>query len=180
MMLVGTRFEVDGRRAEALLRTLPPVMHLQAAEDHAALRWSIARMMAEMRENRPGASLAAHHLAHLMLLQALRLHLSRQVGDQMGWFYALKDPHVSIAIEAIHRDPAHRRTLSELAAKVGLSRSIFAQRFRERVGDTPIAYLTRWRMMLAAERLSGSRDTLSKIARSAISPRMRSIPHSGE
>jgi len=164
MFLAGTRFEVDGRKAQALLGALPPVVHLEAAEDQAALRWSIERMMVEMRESKPGASLAAHHLAHMMLLQALRLFLSREAGDQVGWFYALSDPQLSTAIGAMHADPAHRWTLGELAARAGMSRSIFAQRFRQKVGETPIAYLTRWRMMLAGERLANGRDPLAQTA----------------
>lgn len=165
VFLAGTRFEVDGRKAQALLGMLPPIVHLEAAEDQAALRWSIERMMVEMRESKPGASLAAHHLAHMMLLQALRLYLSRQAGDQVGWFYALADPHLSTAIGAMHANPAHRWTLGELAARAGMSRSIFAQRFREKVGETPIAYLTRWRMMLAGERLANGRNPLAQTAR---------------
>ncbi len=164
LFLAGTRFEVDGRKARALLGALPPVVHLDAAEEQAALRWSIERMMVEVREGRPGASLATHHLAHMMLLQALRLYLSRQAGDQVGWFYALADPRLSAAIGAMHADPAHRWTLGELAGRAGLSRSVFTQRFREKVGETPIAYLTRWRMMLAGERLATSREPLAQTA----------------
>ena len=165
-MLVGNRFEVDGRKAQALLGALAPVVHLQAAEDQATLRWSIERMMAEVREDRPGMSLVAHHLAHLMLLQALRLHLSQETGGQVGWFYALADPQVSVAMAALHADPARRWTLGELASRAAMSRSVFARRFRERVGETPIAYLTRWRMMLAAERLAEGRLALAEAARS--------------
>jgi AraC-like DNA-binding protein len=160
----GTRFEVDTRKAGALLGTLPPLIHLHQAEDRAAIRWCIQQMMAEMRSGRPGGALAARHLAHLMLLQAFRLHLSRQADDRVGLLYALADPHLGKAIEAVHLDPAHRWTLAELAARAGLSRSIFAQRFRERVGETPIDYLTQWRMMLAKDRLEGGRETLGTIA----------------
>ena len=166
IFLAGTRFEVNGRKAQALLGALPAIVHLEAAEDQVALRWSIERMMVEMRESKPGASLAAHHLAHMMLLQALRLYLCRQEGDQVGWFYALADPQLSAAIGAMHADPAHRWTLGELASQAGMSRSVFAQRFRQRVGETPIAYLTRWRMMLAGERLANGRGPLAQTARS--------------
>ena len=166
VFLAGTRFEVNGRKAQALLGALPPIVHLEAAEDQAALRWSIERMMVEMRETKPGASLAAHHLAHMMLLQALRLYLARQSGGQVGWFYALADPQLSATIGAMHADPAHRWTLGLLASQAGMSRSIFAQRFREKVGETPIAYLTRWRMMLAGERLASGRESLAQTARS--------------
>ena len=166
MFLAGTRFEVDGRKARALLGALPAIVHLDAAEDQAAPRWSIERMMVEMRESRSGASLAAHHLAHMMLLQALRLYLSRQPGDQVGWFYALAAPQLSAAIGAMHADPAHRWTLDVLAGRAGLSRSTLAQRFREKVGETPIAYRTRWRMMLAGERLANGCEPLARTARS--------------
>jgi len=161
---VGTRFEVDVRKAGALLGMLPPLIHLHEADDRAAMRWCISQMMTEMREGRPGGALAARHLAHLMLLQAFRLHLSRRAGDRVGLLYALADPHVGKAIEAIHDDPAHRWTLAELAGRAGLSRSIFAQRFRERVGETPIGYLAQWRMMLAKDRLTNGQDPLGKIA----------------
>ena len=167
VMLLGSRFEVNGRNADALLGTLPPIVHLLADEDQGTLRWSIERMMAEMHDGKPGASLVAHHLAHLMLLQALRLYLSRQTGEQVGWFYALADPQLVKVIEAMHADPAHRWTLGTLAVKAGMSRSIFARRFRDRVGQTPMAYLIRWRMLLATERLVCSREPLLEIARSS-------------
>lgn len=165
-MLAGTRFEVDGRKAEALLGALPPVVYLGAAEDQSTLRWCIEQMMAEMQGSRPGGSLAAHHLAHLMLLQAFRLHLSRQAGDRVGLLYALADPQLRKVIEAVHADPAHRWTLEEMANSAAMSRSVFAQHFREKVGETPIVYLTRWRMMLAAERLVDGQETLANIASS--------------
>jgi AraC-like DNA-binding protein len=162
---IGTRFEVDSRKAGALLGTLPTLIHLHEAEDRDALRWCIAQMMTEMRAGRPGGTLAARHLAHLMLLQAFRLHLARQASDRVGLLYAMADPQLGRAIEAMHANPAHRWTLAELAIHAGLSRSLFAQRFRERVGETPIGYLARWRMMLARERLMAGRESLATIAK---------------
>ena len=162
--LVGSRFGIDGRHAEVLLRTLPPIVHIEAQSDQAALRWSIERMMEELREDRPGAALVAQHLAHMMLVQALRLHLSAQPDGRVGWFFALADPKMSAAIGAMHAAPSHRWTLEELAVRAGMSRSVFAQRFRETVGETPIAYLTRWRMMLAGDRLINTRDPLIQTA----------------
>ena len=162
---IGTRFEVDSRKAGALLGMLPTLIHLHEAEDRDALRWCITQMMTEMRAGRPGGTLAARHLAHLMLLQAFRLHLARQASDRVGLLYALADPQLGKAIEAMHADPAHRWTLAELANRAGLSRSIFAQRFRERIGETPIGYLTRWRMMLARDRLTAGREPLGTVAR---------------
>jgi AraC-like DNA-binding protein len=165
VLLAGSRFEVSGRHADVLLRTLPPVIHLKAAGDQVALRWSIELMMQELREAKPGASLVAQHLAHIMLAQALRLHLSQQSGAEIGWFAGLADPQVGAAIGAIHADPGHGWTLEELAARAGMSRTVFARRFREKTGETPVAYLTRWRMMLAAERLVAGSETLARVAR---------------
>lgn len=164
VFLVGSRFEVNSRHAEVLLRTLPPLMRVKTSGDRARLRWSIELMMEELREARPGSSLVAQQLAHMMLVQALRLYLAERSHDDVGWFTALADPHLGAALGAIHADPAFPWTVQGLAARVGMSRSTFAERFRARVGETPIAYLTRWRMMLAAEKLVHGDDTLARIA----------------
>lgn len=164
VFLTGSRFDVRGRHAEVLLRTLPAVVHLKAAADQAALRWSIHMMTEELRERRPASSLIAQHLAQMMLAQALRLHLSEHTGAGAGWFAGLSDPPIGLAIGAMHADPAHDWTVAELAARVAMSRTAFARRFRDRSGETPIAYLTRWRMMLAAEKLSAGREPLANIA----------------
>ncbi|MEK6347356.1 MAG: AraC family transcriptional regulator [Burkholderia sp.] len=161
---VGTRFEVDAREAGSLLGALPPLIHLHRAEDRAAMHWCIQQMMTEMQPGRLGGALAAQHLAHFILLQAFRLHVSRQANERVGLLYALADPHVGKAIEAMHAAPARRWTIAELAERVGLSRSVFAQRFRERVGETPIAYLTHWRMRLAKHKLRNGRETLVQIS----------------
>lgn len=164
VFLIGSRFEVNGYHAEVLLRTLPPLIRVETSRDQAKLRWSIEMMMEELREVRPGSSLIAQQLSHMMLVQALRLYLAEHSGSSIGWFAALADPQLSAAIGAMHADPSFPWTLLELAARAGMSRSIFARRFRERVGETPISYLTRWRMTLAAEKLMQGRDTLARIA----------------
>ena len=74
--LVGSRFAVSGNHAGILLGLLPPIVHIRKESDQAALRWSVERMMQELRERQAGADLVAQHLAHMMLVQALRLHLS--------------------------------------------------------------------------------------------------------
>ncbi len=122
-------------------------------------------MMTEMRAGRPGGTLAARYLTHLMLLQTFRLHLARRASDRVGLLYALADPQLGRAIEAMHAYPAHLWTLAELADRAGLSRSIFAQRFHERIGETPIGYLTRWCMMLARDKLTVGREPLGTIAK---------------
>jgi AraC-like DNA-binding protein len=100
----------------------------------------------------------------MMLVQALRLHLAEGSRGGVGWLFALADKQMSAAISAIHADPAHRWTLQELAERVGMSRSTFALRFKQTVGASPMDYLTRWRMLLAGDRLANSSDPISAVA----------------
>lgn len=161
--LVSTRFTLDGAHAGILLGMLPPIVHIRNAPEQAALRWSVERMMQEMREPRPGGFLVIQHHAHMVLLQALRLHLSEMQGG-IGWLFALGDRQMGAAIGAMHEDPARRWTLAELATLAGMSRSSFALRFKETVGSSPMDYLARWRMLLAGDRLMHSGDPVSTIA----------------
>lgn len=162
--VVCSRFTVSGKHADLLLGLLPSVVHLRKASDQAALRWSVERMMHELREEQPGGILIAQDLAHMMLVYALRAHLSQGLGQGTGWFFALADKQLSLAITAMHADPARRWTLRELGEKAGMSRSVFALRFKEVVGETPMQYLARWRMLLACHRLERDGDPVSKIA----------------
>jgi AraC-like DNA-binding protein len=163
---VGSHFAFTGIHARTLLNELPHIVHLRSESDKAELRWSLERMMQELREQRPGASLVAQQLATAMLVQALRLHLAEGFNNRTGWLIALVDDKMKAAITSMHNDPAHRWTLQELAARSGMSRSIFALKFKATVGTSPMEYLTRWRMLLAGDRLTSSADPISAISRS--------------
>jgi AraC-like DNA-binding protein len=163
--MAGGFFAFTGSHAEMLLQSLPPIVHIRREADKAAMRWSLERMREELRDPQPGGSLIAQQLAYTMLIQALRLHLADASANR-GWLSALSDKHMSLAIASMHGDPGHPWTLQSLAERVGMSRSVFALRFREIVGATPMEYLTRWRMLLAAERLKSSSEGLSAIAQS--------------
>ncbi|QTP57795.1 AraC family transcriptional regulator [Billgrantia antri] len=162
--LVGSRFGVTGRNSTSLLRMLPPIVHIRKASDQSALIWSVERMRQELREQRPGGSLTAQHLAHMMLIQALRLHLEEGLNEGVGWFFALADKQLSAAIAAIHADPAYRWTLQVLAERAGMSRSSFALKFKAAVGETAMDYVSRWRMMLASDRFENTKDSVSTVA----------------
>lgn len=161
--LAGGHFALAGGHARMLLDTLPPIVHIQKESDKAAMRWSLERMAEELREPQPGGSLIAQQLAYMMLIQALRLHLS-DPANGAGWLFALSDPHMAAAITAMHDAPGQPWTLQQLAARVGMSRSVFAERFKATVGATPMEYLTRWRMLRAGDRLRNSGDSLAEIA----------------
>ncbi|ARQ13778.1 AraC family transcriptional regulator protein (plasmid) [Rhizobium etli] len=166
VLLVGSRFEIDGCYAEFMLKDLPPIIRVDTSSDKAKLRLYLDLMMAELKEMKPGAISVAQNLSHMILAQALRLHLQTANEREVGWFAALLDPRIGKAMEAMHSEPSRSWSLKALADKVGMSRSSFAAHFRRRVGETPMSYLTRWRMVCAAERLSLGREAIAQIATS--------------
>lgn len=161
---VGGGFGFCERSAELLLAVLPPLVHIRAEADKAGLRWFIERMMRELREPRPGSSLIAEHLAQTLLIEALRLHLAERSGKSTGWLFALADRRMHDVITAMHGDPARKWTLASLAGLAGMSRSSFAVRFKEKVGESAMDYLTRWRMMIAADLLSNAGASIAIVA----------------
>jgi AraC-like DNA-binding protein len=162
--MAGGPFALTGGPADMLLGALPPIVHIRREADRAAMRWSLERMREELSDPQPGGALIAQQLAYTMLIQALRLHLAD--AGSAGWLAGLADEQMSVAIASMHGEPGRAWTLQALAGRVGMSRSVFALRFREIVGVTPMEYLTRWRMLLAADRLTSSGDGLSAIAQS--------------
>jgi len=144
---------------------LPPIVHIRNKAEQEALRWAVKRMMQELRERQPGGFLVAQHLAHMMLVQALRLHMHSGIhAGGVGWLFALADKQVGAALSSMHERPAHHWTLQELAERAGMSRSSFALKFRATVGAPPLEYLTRWRMLLAGDKLANSQDPVASIA----------------
>ncbi len=162
--LVGSYFTLDGRHAAMLLGMLPPIVHIRQEAEKAALRWSVERMTQELRDRQPGGALVTEHLAHMMLVQALRVHLADSENGGVGWLFALADKQIGAAIDAMHLDPGHRWTLKALAECSGTSRSVFAVKFKRMVGQSPMEYLSKWRMMLAGDRLLSTGDPISVIA----------------
>ena len=160
----GGYFDLGGHHAEVLLEMLPPIVHIRGDAQKATMRWALERLRDELREPRPGGSLIARQLAYTMLVEALRLHLVDPAHRGVGWLFALADKQMNAAISSMHADPAHPWTVKELAERAAMSRSVFALRFKETVGSTPIEYLTRWRMLLASQRLETTSDSISEIA----------------
>ncbi|MCJ2144502.1 AraC family transcriptional regulator [Methylobacterium sp. E-066] len=161
--LVGGRFFFAGDAAGLLFDALPAIVPIRDASNQAAiLRWALDQLAAELRQGAPGGALMADHLAQIMLLQVLRLWLASE--RPTGWLGALADPRLARALTALHAEPARRWTLAELAACAGMSRTTFAERFSAVVGQTPLAYLTGWRMQRAADRLRRSDTSVAEIA----------------
>ena len=163
-VLAGGHFLLDGNPADLLLGCLPSIVHLHSEEEKSAMRWSLERMREELRNQKLGSFLVVQQLAYTMLVQALRVHLSEASRKKVGWLYAISDPQLKTAIMSIHDDPASTWSVKKLAQKAGMSRSIFALKFKERVGESPMQYLTRWRMLLAGDRLLSSEMPILAIA----------------
>lgn len=161
--MVGGHFALSGDPAGMLLGVLPAVVHIRRESDKEAMRWCLERLRQELREPQPGGFLVAQQLAYMMLVQALRLHLTEGPKGGVGWLFALGDTAMRRAMECMHEEPGRGWTLQELAERAGMSRSTFAQRFKQTVGDSPMEYLTRWRMLLAGDRLANSRESITEI-----------------
>jgi AraC-like DNA-binding protein len=163
-IILGGHFAFTGAHADILLGAMPTVVHLRDDVDKVGLRWALERMRHELVEAQPGSALIAQHLAHMMLVQALRLYLADGAGQSVGWLFALADPQMAAAIGAVHAEPGARWSLQGLAKRAGMSRSKFAERFKAAVGSSPMDYLTRWRMLLAGDRLASGIEPVSVIA----------------
>lgn len=157
-----------GARDNPLTRELPAVIRLDNGDRlllplmDAALRF----IGEELQSRAPGAAVAAARLADLIFLQVLRSHWSRPEQGAPGLLRGLSDPRVRKALEAMHRAPRDPWTVPRLARIAGMSRSGFASHFQGLIGMSPKAYLTRWRMHLAAETLSQDRTPLAEVAES--------------
>lgn len=164
--VIGGRFIFAGECADGLFGALPAIVHVRETSTQAVLRWAIGQLTTELRDRQPGGFLVSEHLAHIMIVHVLRLYLGRQRLNGTGWLAALTDRQIGTAIGAMHADPARRWTIEELGRLAGMSRSTFAQRFKQVVGAAPLDYLTRRRMLIAGDRLRTTGDTIAMIAQS--------------
>ncbi len=165
--LVGARFEFSGEQASSLFASLPAVVSVRESSDQASvLRWSLERFERELQEQSPGSSLIAEHLAHIMLIQVLRLHLATNQHGGVGWLSALADPQLCAALAAMHGDVSRRWTLEELGKTAHMSRSGFASRFKQVAGLSPMEDLARGRLHVAAARLKPTSHIIRRMANS--------------
>ena len=157
-------FTFTTEHASILLSLLPALVHIRSDADRAVMQWYLERMIAVLADPQPGGALLAEYLAQMMLIEVLRLHVTQNGSGRVGWLFALSDQQLSSAMATMHERPGYRWTVQELADNAGISRSAFALRFKEKVGISVMGYLTRWRMLLAADRLMTSPDSVSAVA----------------
>lgn len=156
----------DHPAAGNLVAALPEIIHVQAgAPAHTDWMPSTLRLMAaEARELRPGGEAVITRLGDILVIQAIRSWIETDPAARTGWLGALQDPQIGRAITLIHRDPARAWTLASLANEVAMSRSSFAARFTELVGEPAMSYIARWRMHLALDGLKEQRATVAELA----------------
>jgi AraC-like DNA-binding protein len=144
---------------------LPPVVHIRVDHDRSRLLQATLQLIAaESADRALGADLVIARLADVLFVQALRAWYASDGWRTAGWLAALADPHLGPSLKAMHADVSHAWTLESLASEAGLSRSAFALRFKTVVGETPLGYLTRWRMFRAKGLLHRSDLGLQAIA----------------
>jgi len=160
----ASHFVLDGPASALLLETLPPIMHFRKESQRATLRWCLERMMQELLEPEAGSGAVLEQLARMVLVEALRQYVAQRSPGSTGWLFALADRKMAAAIQAMHDDPAHGWSVQSLAEHVGMSRTNFTLKFRKTVGRSPMDYLLRWRMMIAAHRLKASDTPISTLA----------------
>ena len=134
---------------------------LATADKNACL---VAMADAESAQALPGAGALTDLLCGLLLVQVLRAQLAVDSRTAAPWIHGLEDARVGTALGLIHESPQEDWTVARLASAVAMSRSNFAQRFTLCVGESPMRYLARWRIQLAAHQLRTSDTSLVRIA----------------
>ncbi|MEU2623573.1 AraC family transcriptional regulator [Streptomyces sp. NPDC007157] len=161
-MLCG-KYRLDRSRAHPLMAELPEVVHLpNRVGSHPELRSAIDLLGRELDTRRPGSFISVPSLLDLLLVYMIR---SWMAEDATGaWPGVLTDPVTAAALRALHADPAAPWTNDRLATEAGVSRPTLTRRFTGLVGRPPMAYLTWWRLTLAATLLRDTEESLATIA----------------
>jgi len=164
--IVCGKFVLEHESGSALLALLPPLLHI-GAENGALTEWietTISLLDHEVDRDDPGADAILGRIADVLFVQVLRRWLAGDTGSARGWLAAAQDPQIGQALTLIHEDPAARWSASTLAAKVGMSRSSFFERFTTLLGEPPARYVTRWRLHRATDLMAGRRWSTAQIA----------------
>lgn len=163
--LFAGRFSFDAVAAEPLVAPMPALVHVPLGKEHAELVLATLTLMGKERTHGGlGAAFVVDRLTDALFVQAMRALFAESCAFAPGWVTARSDRRVAKAIRAVHADLARSWTVVEMAREAGVSRSSFAAAFTSVVGESPLEYLTSWRLYRARVLLSSSDKTLSEIA----------------
>lgn len=151
-----------------LFSALPPLMHVNLARAGTFNNLSgVSGLMAEEIDRHAlGSGYVIERLLEVLCAEAVRSHMETLTMDDANWFRGIKDPKVGKALAIIHHRPGDDWSVHRLANQVSMSPSRFAARFAETIGDTPMAYLTKWRMNIACRELTSSKYSVNQVAES--------------
>ena len=165
-VLVSGTFDYQRDGVHPLLSQLPErlVVRTRRDPDAAHLRATVDFVLNEALAPRQGTDGILQRAVDILFIQVLRHYAGTLPETEKSWLNGMRDPRVGAALACIHNEPERDWTVEELARRAGLSRSAFAARFKDSVGETPLRYLHRWRIQKALSRMRGSRATLKEIA----------------
>lgn len=167
--LVCGNLRFEDVSTDLLLSILPPVIHVKKKRGHLAswLAATTEQVRFELAAGRPAADVVVARIADILFIQAVSMYLEDNADTaESGWLGALRDRQIGPALTLLHQRPEQTWTVESLAAALGLSRSAFAARFAQLVGEPPLRYLTRVRLNVAGLRLSSGDEKMSTIAMS--------------
>lgn len=152
-----------------LLRYLPVLMPVKPGQEpaNAWLAATIRHTIEEAGRGDPGRRTMLSRLTELMFVEILRAHMRGLSSDDIGWFAAVNDPVVGQALRWLHAAPLDAWSVDLLARRVGVSRTVLAERFKHFLATPPMQYLSAWRLQLAAQRLKTSTMPIKAVAESA-------------
>jgi AraC-like DNA-binding protein len=156
----------EPRLSKLFLAGLPPVFKVNIRSD-ASGQWlenSIRFSVTEADMSRAGGEAVLAKLSEALFVETLRRYVAQLPEEQTGWLAGARDPEVGKTLALMHRRPAHPWTIADLASEAGISRSVLAERFRQYLGEPPMAYLTRWRLQLGAQMLNSTSYSVAQIA----------------
>jgi len=156
----------DALLARSFLQGLPPIFTVNIRADPSGqwLENSLRFAVDEAVTARPGASTMLAKLSEVVFMETVRRYVRGLPETETGWLAGARDPAVGQALFLFHNRPAHPWTTPALAEKVGVSRSVLAERFRHYLHQPPMAYLTRWRLQLGARALTSTNRSVAEIA----------------
>ncbi|MGE8064451.1 AraC family transcriptional regulator [Pseudomonas sp. NPDC089569] len=148
-----------------LLSSLPSLLKLdlRATASGAWIESSFRFAVSEIAAGRVGSATVIAKLSELLFVEAVGQYVASLPAEQRGWLAGLRDPQIGRALALLHARPTENWTAEGLALEVGMSRSVFAERFTALVGQPPMQYLTLWRMHVAAQHLREGRGNVAQI-----------------
>lgn len=163
-VLLVAEFRFERPDSDSVLAALPPVMQVTADPAALGARGAVELIAAELVAPDVGSAAIIGRLSDVLFIHALRSHVQQSGAEAAGWIRALDDRLLAPALVAMHRAPERPWTIGTLAREAALSRSAFAARFTDVVGEPPMRYLTRLRMHRAAQLLRGGRASVKEAA----------------